>query len=1277
MLVHPCGLVRLFVRVRAVAAVLVLLLAPRISAAATINVPAGGDLQAAINAAQPGDSIHLEPGATYIGNFLLPVKSGATYIVIRTAPDPLHPLPGDRVTPAHAPRLAKLRSPNGDATVMTAAGAHHWRLELLDIGPTVGAYGETVRLGRGGSDQNTLASVPYEIVIDRCYIHGDPLLGQKRGIGLNSAATTVINSYISEIKGVGMDTQAICGWNGPGPFVIANNYLEGAGENVMFGGADPYIRDLVPTDITFRGNHLSKPRTWQQPIIPTPSPAAVPLPGAGTLAAGTYAYRVVARRPVGQGSMGTSAASADVTATLSQTGGVSLSWAPIDHATEYRVYGRTAGSQTAYWTVTGTTFVDTGANGTAGAPPAAGSRWTVKNIFELKNARRVTIEGNVFEHSWRDAQIGVGVVMTPRNDGGNAPWATVQDITFRYNLIRHVGGAINVNGYDTVHPSGPGRNFLIQHNLAYDVRAEDGMPGRFLTIGSGPSNLVVDHNTAIQNSTLVFAYGRNSDGSYDVVEGFRFSNNLGRHNDYGIMGELAGGYGNTSILTYFLDLATVTNNVLAGGPASRYPADNFFPTLDAFMAEFADDTYRLRPDSTYRAAGNDGLDLGADVEEIWARAERAIRGTSGSNAAPIAAPGGPYAAPTSAPITFDGSASTDPDGSIASYVWTWGDGSPDGTGVSATHAFTSAGTYSVTLTVTDQGGATASASTTATIWNRPPTADAGGPYSGEAGTSLIVSAAGSTDADGNIASYRWSWGDGSADTTVTSATASHVYQAAGDYTISLVVTDDQGDTSVSTTRATIGNDATPSDLLVTALSAPPAAAADSSITVGDTTANAGEGPASEVTIAFYLSANFMIDANSVVLGERTVESIAPDASSQGTTTMQVPASVSAGVYQIFAKVDPQNRISESNEFNNQRVQSISIGPDLGVSAFTAPATAGAGQTINVRDTTTNTGAATAPASVTRFYLSTNFLLDAADPLLSGSRDVPVLAPGQSSTGWTTVTIPDGIVAGYYYVVARADGADQVREAQEANNTRWSGLVQIGADLVISALSAPPQAASGATFAVSDTTTNGGSGAAGPSTTAFYLSANSVLDPSDVRLGDRTIAALTSGNSSSGATSITLPAETPTGVWQLIVVADASAAIPETQEGNNTRLAAIRVGPDLQVTSVGNVPSTRPGANVTITDTVANRGSGPAGASTVRYYLSTNALLDASDELLAGGRDVPALAANESSTGSTSLTIPAGTAPGFYYVFVLADAAGVVSESLEQNNSMARSIHIRR
>jgi hypothetical protein len=234
------------------------------AAQAIVNVPPGGDLQAAIDAAQPGDTIVLAPGATYAGNFVLRAKPGAAFITIRSAtPDAALPSPGQRIDPEHAPLLAKLRSPNTGSALATAPGAHHYRLMFLEFLANSNGAGDVIKLGDGSSRQNSMASVPYELVLDRVYVHGDPDAGQKRAVALNSALTQVINSYISEIKAVGQDSQAIGGWNGPGGYLIANNFLEAAGENVMFGGADPGIAGLVPSDISIVGNHFHKPMSWR------------------------------------------------------------------------------------------------------------------------------------------------------------------------------------------------------------------------------------------------------------------------------------------------------------------------------------------------------------------------------------------------------------------------------------------------------------------------------------------------------------------------------------------------------------------------------------------------------------------------------------------------------------------------------------------------------------------------------------------------------------------------------------------------------------------------------------------------------------------------------------------------------------------------------------------------------------------------------------------------------------------------------------------------------
>jgi len=274
---------------------------------------------------------------------------------------------------------------------------------------------------------------------------------------------------------------------------------------------------------------------------------------------------------------------------------------------------------------------------------------------------------------------------------------------------------------------------------------------------------------------------------------------------------------------------------------------------------------------------------------------------------------------------------------------------------------------------------------------------------------------------------------------------------------------------------------------------------------------------------------------------------------------------------------------------------------------------------------------------------------------------------------SAVTLPAGLATGTYYLIAKADADEVVTESQESNNTRFR-TIAVGPDLIVSALTASSTAGAGRVLPVTETTRNQGGGGAGASVTRFYLSADYRLDGSDRLLdASRAVPALGAGAQSTATTGVLIPADTVTGAYFLLAAADDGGSVAETSETNNTRYVYIRVGPDLTVTSLS-APTTAPaGSTITMTDTTANPGGGDAGASTTRYYLSTNAVWDAGDISLAGGRVVAALAAGATSTGAASATIPAGVAPATYYLIAKADADEIVIEAFETNNTRFRSI----
>jgi subtilisin family serine protease/subtilase family serine protease len=464
------------------------------------------------------------------------------------------------------------------------------------------------------------------------------------------------------------------------------------------------------------------------------------------------------------------------------------------------------------------------------------------------------------------------------------------------------------------------------------------------------------------------------------------------------------------------------------------------------------------------------------------------------------------------------------------------------------------------------------------------------------------------------------------------------------------------------------------DLIVSAVSAPATAAPGSAISMSDTTKNQGSGDAEPSATRYFLSANFGIDSSDVILGTRSVPPLAAGASDTGTVSFVIPAATPAGTYYVITQADPANALKETMEINNTRASgAVKIGPDLIVTASSAPSTAAAGAMISVSDTTKNQGAGTAGASATGFYLSANWAIS-SDDIFLGSRPVGELAAGASATASVSLRVPADTPAGNYYVIARADWNDGVGETLEANNDRAYGTLKIGGDLVVSIMSVPSTATAGASITVTETTSNQGAGAVPQSSTGFYLSSNLSFDATDVFLGNRLVGSLGVSGSSSASTNVVIPAETPSGSYYLFAVADWNAAVAESLETNNTRAAAVRVGPDLVVTALNAPTSAVAGTSISASDTTKNQGTGTAAASVTSFYLSSNASFDASDVFL-GTRPVGSLGMGLSDTGSVSLVIPASTGGGTYFLIAIADGENAVVEPLESNNTRAKSISI--
>jgi hypothetical protein len=250
---------------------------------ATIQVSSGGSLQTALNNANCGDTISLQAGATFSGQFTFPAKAcdDQHWIIVRTSsPDSSLPSEGTRMEPCYAgvsslpgrpafncngtkSVLAIISEPQGNVSgpVILASGANHYRLLGLKITRAAGTginY-QYVSVPTGAADH---------IYLDRVWLAGTPQDENKNGINMSGITYgALIDSYANDfhcisVVGACTDAKVVGGGNSNlagGPYKITNNFLEASTEGILFGGGSA---STTPADIEIRHNHFFKPLMW-------------------------------------------------------------------------------------------------------------------------------------------------------------------------------------------------------------------------------------------------------------------------------------------------------------------------------------------------------------------------------------------------------------------------------------------------------------------------------------------------------------------------------------------------------------------------------------------------------------------------------------------------------------------------------------------------------------------------------------------------------------------------------------------------------------------------------------------------------------------------------------------------------------------------------------------------------------------------------------------------------------------------------------------------------
>ena len=436
-------------------------------------------------------------------------------------------------------------------------------------------------------------------------------------------------------------------------------------------------------------------------------------------------------------------------------------------------------------------------------------------------------------------------------------------------------------------------------------------------------------------------------------------------------------------------------------------------------------------------------------------------------------------------------------------------------------------------------------------------------------------------------------------------------------------------------------------------------------TLSATVRNRGDGSSAATTLRYYRSTDAAITIGDTPVGTDAVGALSASSTSDEAIRLTAPAS--AGTYYYGACVESVT--GESDTGNNcSSAVTVTVGvagaPDLVVeSPSVSDSSPIAGASFTLSATVRNQGDGSSAATTLRYYRSTDATISGTDTQVGTDAVGSLAASGTSDESIGLTTAPASV--GTYYYGACVDAV--TGESDTSNNCSDAVTVTVGApppDLVVGSPSVSNSSpVTGASFTLSATVRNQGSGPSAATTLRYYRSTDATISGTDTQVDTDAVSALAASATSDESIGLTAPASVGTYYYGACV----DAVTGESDTSNNCSDAVtVTVGappPDLVVGSPS-VSNSSPvtGASFTLSATVRNQGSGPSAATTLRYYRSTDATITTGDTQVDTDA-VSALAASATSDESIDLTAP--SSPGTYYYGACVDA--VTGESDTSNN----------